>query len=69
MTVDEVKALPTAEKFLIMEAIWEDLRGRFEQSDIPPRIKDLLDARRARVRDGSAQVLDWDAVKATIGRA
>ena len=67
MTVDEVKALPTAQKLKIMEAIWEDFRGRFEQSDIPPRIKDLLDARRNRARAGSAQVVDWDGVKATIG--
>jgi len=69
MTVDEVKALPTAQKLQLMEAIWDDLRGRFEQSDIHPRIKDLLDARRARAGDGSAQVLDWDTVKASIGRS
>ncbi len=69
MTLDEVRALPTAEKLQIMEVIWEDLRGRLERSDIPPRIKDLLDARRARALDGSVRVLDWDDVKTTIGKA
>ncbi len=67
MTAEEVKALPTAEKLQLMEALWEDLRVRFEQSDIPPRVKDLLDARRARVLAGAMQILDWDAVKASIG--
>ena len=52
----------------IMEVLWEDLRARFEQSEVPQGIRDLLDQRRARVREGSARVLDWDAVKAGIGR-
>jgi hypothetical protein len=69
MTVEEIKALPMAQKHQIMEAIWEDLRDRFEQADLPQRLQDLLDQRRARVREGSAQLLDWDAAKARIGRA
>ena len=69
MSVDEVRALPVAQKLEIMEAIWEDLRSRVETSDIPLRIQQLLDARRARVRDGHARVLDWDGVKARIGQA
>ena len=69
MTAAEVKTLPMAQKIQIMEAIWEDLRDRFEQSELPQRLKDLLDQRRARVREGSAKVLDWDKVKSSIGRA
>lgn len=57
-----------AQKIQIMEAIWEDLRDRLEESDLPQRLKDLLDQRRSRVRDGSAKVMDWDRVKAGIGR-
>jgi len=68
VTAQDVKALPIAEKIQIMEAIWEDLRERFERSDLPEELKTLLDRRRARVRDGTAQLLDWDSVKATIGR-
>jgi hypothetical protein len=69
MTTEEVKALAIGTKIQIMEAIWEDMRTRFEGSDIPQWQKDLLDQRRARVRDGTARILEWDSVKATIGRA
>ncbi|MBE7504032.1 MAG: addiction module protein [Verrucomicrobiales bacterium] len=69
MTVEEVKKLPVAQKMQIMEAIWEDLRDRFEQAELPDSIKRLLDQRRARARDGSAVLLDWDSVKSGIGRA
>ena len=69
MTTEDVKALPIERKLQIMEAIWEDFRDRFERLDVPQVQKDLLDHRRARVREGAAQLLDWDAVKGTIGRA
>ena len=68
MTAEEVKALPIAQKIHIMEVIWEDLRDRFERSELPQELKSLLEERRARVRDGSVQLLDWDKVKSTIGR-
>lgn len=68
MTAEEVRRLPLAQKVQIMEAIWEDMRDHFEQSDLPQRVKDLLDQRRARVREGTAKILDWDTVKASVGR-
>jgi len=68
MTTEDVKALTVERKIQIMEAIWEDFRERFERSEISPQQKQLLDRRRARVRDGSAQLVDWDAVKGTLGR-
>ncbi len=68
MTAEEVKALPLAQKVQIMEAIWEDLRDRFEQSEVPQRVRDLLDERRVRARQGAARILDWDAAKSSIGR-
>lgn len=69
MTATEVRTLPLLQKVQIMEAIWEDLRDRLEQVELPPRVQALLDERRARVREGSAKVLDWDAVKSSVGRA
>ena len=69
MTALEIRELPMEKKFQIMEAIWEDLRDRFESMDVPQEQKDLLILRRARVASGEAQVLEWDEVKATIGRA
>ena len=67
MTAEDVKALPIDRKIQIMEAIWEDFRDRFDRSDVSPQQKDLLDRRRARVRNGAAQLLDWESVKGTIG--
>lgn len=68
MTAEDVKALPISQKLQIMEAIWADLRDRFEHLELSPQFKELLDQRRGRVRNGSAQLLDWDSVKSTIGR-
>ena len=69
MTAEEIKTLPISRKIQIMEAIWEDLRDRFEHLDLPPQLKELLDERRARVQNGSAQLRDWDSVKSSIGRS
>jgi len=68
MATDEVKALPVDEKIRMMQAIWEDFRERFDRMEIPQEEKDLLDQRRARVREGKARLLNWDSVKGTIGR-
>jgi len=69
MTADEIKRLPIEQKIQIMEVLWDDLRERFERAEIPASIKRLLDERRERVRSGQAQLLDWDTVKGTLGRA
>mgnify|MGYP006451311315 CR=1 FL=1 len=68
MTVEEVKQLPLRQKLRIMEAIWEDLRERFEAIEVSPEVKALLDKRRARVRDCESALLDWDDAKTRIGR-
>jgi putative addiction module component (TIGR02574 family) len=68
VTTEEVRALPVERKIHIMEAIWDDFRERFERSEISPQQKQLLDRRRARVREGAARLLDWDSVKGTLGR-
>lgn len=45
-----------------MEALWEDMRDRFEAAEISPEMRE----RRARVKRGKARLLDWDSMKATI---
>lgn len=52
-----------------MEALWDDLRERFDRFEIPEKHKRLLDRRRERVQKGEAQLHDWDSVKGSIGRA
>jgi putative addiction module component (TIGR02574 family) len=69
MTTDEIKRLPIEQKIQIMEALWDDLRERFERAEIPVSVKQLLDERRERVRSGPARLLDWDAIKGTVGGA
>ncbi len=68
MTAADVKSLPIDQKIQIMEAIWEDLRDRFERLEVSPQQKEVLDRRRARVRQGDAQLVDWESAKGTIGR-
>jgi hypothetical protein len=68
MTAEEVKALPIERKIQIMEIIWEDFRDRFDRTEVSQQQKELLDHRRARVREGAAQLLDWVSVKGAIGR-
>ena len=67
MTAEDVKALPINRKIQIMETFWEDFRDRFDQLEVSPQQKDLLDRRRTRVQKGEAQLLDWESVKGTIG--
>lgn len=69
MSTAEVLKLSLSEKLRIMEAIWEELRERADQVAVTQEQKELLDARRAKVRGGEAKLLDWDAVKGSIGRA
>lgn len=68
MTTEEIKRLPTEEKFQIMETLWDDLREHFERAEIPESHKELLRDRRQRVESGESKLLDWDDVKSSIGR-
>jgi hypothetical protein len=68
MTVAEAKAMPIGEKFQLMEALWEDMRERFESMPVSSEIKTLLDERRARAARGESKILDWDKVKSALGR-
>ena len=68
MTVAEAKAMPIGQKFQIMEALWEDMRERFESMPVSDEVKSLLDERRSRVVRGESKLLDWDQVKSVLGR-
>jgi len=68
MSITEIKKLPLREKFQIMEALWEDMRGEAEKADIPESHKKLLDERRARVESGEEKLFEWDEVKNNYGR-
>ena len=69
MTVADIAKLSLREKLQIMEAIWEDLRGRVNAIDVPDEHRRILDERRARIASGEAKLLEWDQVKHSLGRA
>ncbi len=68
MSAIEISQLSLREKFQIMQAIWEDLRGHVDRFGVPQSHRDLLDARRRRAESGESEILDWDQVKHTIGK-
>jgi putative addiction module component (TIGR02574 family) len=69
MIVADIAKLTLREKLQLMEAIWEDLRGRVDDMGVPKEHRRILDDRRARIDSGEAKVLDWDQVKHSLGRA
>jgi putative addiction module component (TIGR02574 family) len=69
MTVADISKLSLREKLQVMEAIWEDLRGRIDVIDVPDEHRRILDDRRARVESGESAVLPWDRVKHSFGQA
>jgi hypothetical protein len=54
------------EKLAAMEALWEDLSRSPETIESPEWHKEILDGRRQRIADGTAQFEDWDTAKAKI---
>jgi hypothetical protein len=68
MTTQEIRTLPTEEKFKIMEALWTDMQAHYEAAELSPEILTLLRHRRDRVERGEAKLFEWDKVKFAIGR-
>ena len=52
------------EKLAAMEALWEDLSRSPEAIESPKWHREILDERRQRVADGTAQFEDWETAKA-----
>lgn len=69
MTTTEIARLSTREKFQLMEALWEDMRKKVEECEVPQEHVDLLQARRSAVDSGEDSILDWDRVKHSLRRA
>lgn len=67
MSITETRSLPLREKFQILEVIWEDLSARMDEMTVSA-VRDLLDERVERIRNGSAEVHDWDSVKFSVGQ-
>ena len=46
MNTLEIRELPLVEKFRLMEALWEDMRGRVETMTVPEEHHRLLEERK-----------------------
>ena len=68
MTIAEVKGMPVGQKLRIMETLWQDMQEHFEAMPVPDDVKKLLEGRRERVERGETSLLNWDEVKAALGR-
>ena len=68
MSITEIRQRPLNEKLQLMEALWDDLRAHVEGLPVPQWHKELLDARRKALEEGKEEVLEWDDVKASLGR-
>jgi len=54
------------EKLSAMELLWDDLTRSPDAIESPDWHRTLLDERRQRAADGSAQFQDWETAKAEI---
>lgn len=61
-----LKDMSLHEKLSIMESLWEDLSRTPDAIESPAWHKDVLDERRQRVTEGTAQFIDWEIAKANI---
>jgi hypothetical protein len=68
MTISDVKTMTIGQKVRIMETIWQDMQEHFEAMPVPEDVKKLLDGRRERASRGEASLMNWDEVKAALGR-
>ena len=53
-----IRELPLVEKFRLLEALWDDMRGRVETMTVPEEHHRLLEERRARARTAQTTLLD-----------
>ncbi len=68
MIAEDLKRLSMSEKLQIMETLWEDMRKKLEGTGIPEDFRKLLSERRNRVKDGAANLSEWDEIKYKIGK-
>lgn len=66
--IPDIHTLSIDEKMLTMSALWKEMREKLDSSEETEEIKGILKERVSRVESGQAELLEWDSVKARIGR-
>jgi len=64
MSTAELAALPPAEKWKVLEFLWESLRPELDSLPVPAEHQKLLDERRTRAKKGTSEPVSWDNLKA-----
>lgn len=64
MSMAELAALPPAEKWKMLEFLWESLRPELDSLPVPAEHQRLLDERRTRAKKGISEPVSWDNRKA-----
>jgi putative addiction module component (TIGR02574 family) len=65
ITLEEIHAMPVAEKILTMEALWDDL-SHADQVEIPDWHKEILDERLAAMEAGTVTFISLDELKKQV---
>jgi putative addiction module component (TIGR02574 family) len=63
MSRAELAALPPAEKWKILEFLWESLRPELENLPVPAAHQKLLDERRGLAQAGKSRPVSWEYAK------
>ena len=68
MSVQDIQAMPRAEKLRLMEALWVELSREEGEFESPPWHESALKETAQRFADGHEEVLDWEQAKAELRR-
>ena len=64
MSILNIEAMSTSEKFMAMEELWEDMSKNVNTDELTPQWHlDILDDREKRVQSGEAKFENFDDVK------
>jgi len=68
MSVQEIQALPRAEKLRLMEALWVELSRDEAEFESPSWHESALKETAQRYAEGREEVLDWEQAKEELRR-
>ena len=63
MSTAELAALPPAEKWKMLEFLWESLRPELDSLPVPAEHQKLLDERRNQAQGGKSKPVSWEQAK------
>ena len=68
MSVQEIQAMPKAEKLRLMEALWVELSRDEAEFESPAWHETALKETAQRYAEGLEEVMDWEQAKAELRR-